>query len=898
MNKILTFTFIFLGFTINEVNAQCSTLQLTAVPSNPCQGESVTLTTSYSTIPSNHFFDFNTNTIPSGWSSGGGTNFSNNICGSSLDNTPYFWASTSVGTPQIVTADFDICTGGTLQFDMKYAVQGVGSPCEGPDEQDEGVSMEYSLDGGVTWIEFIYYSPGGFSLTNNPGGNTTIASGNTAYTSWNTFNVPIPAAAISASTRFRWVQSQSSGGCCDNWGLDNISVLAGPCVLPVVSWSNGAGNVMTQTYIAQGDSTFTVNILDENDTTVILCTQSINVPVNLIFNYPLDITICQGETYMFGPTSSSLLPYTSAGSYPVTFSTVHGCDSIITLNLTVNPILNTAMSQTVCQGESVTLGAQTFNSSGSYPVTFASAVTGCDSIMTLNLTVTPTPSTPNLTSNSPICDTEDILLTSDSGPGSTYFWTGPQSYSSGVDDPVIQNASPPHSGTYSLYIIQSNCTSATQSVNVVVNPLPAEPDYISNSPICEGQNIVFNGNASPTANYFWSGPNAWISTFMSPTIIQPTASASGAYELYIVELGCTSATHIENVIVNNKPTILYTGPTQVCGNVVNLTASAQVDAPSQLDTYFWSGSGSSIGQGQTLNHTFSISPYAHVNGTAIVETDAGCRDTATYSVELNTIPVADFIEGPPCTGLDISFNNGSNWNGSAEPGSLLQYNWSFGDSQTSTVEDPDHTYQQEGNYQVTLIVSSSSSICTDTITKEIKVSELPISEFSVVEQCFQNMQFISNSSAPNSVITGVDWDFGDGAFLEDLTGQTQYHEYANPGNYDVTLTIENQEGCLDVYTMAITVKQSKKLADIEIPNIITPNGDGINNELLMPDMEACNEYTMQIFNRWGSLMYTQVKGATPFRGLDTKGAKLTTGVYFYVIKADDITKNGTITIAY
>src|SRR5690606_35023345 len=106
-----------------------------------------------------------------------GTNYGV-YCVPSPDNTPFFWASTSSGTPHITTAGFDVCSGGTIDFQMLYAIQGQSSACEGPDERDEGVSLQYSVNNGP-WVDIIYYSPGGFTLPSNPGGNQSIASRNT-----------------------------------------------------------------------------------------------------------------------------------------------------------------------------------------------------------------------------------------------------------------------------------------------------------------------------------------------------------------------------------------------------------------------------------------------------------------------------------------------------------------------------------------------------------------------------------------------------------------------------------------------------------------------------------------------------------------------------------------------
>lgn len=163
-------------------------------------------------------FDFNSGTLPTGWAFGGGTfTVGQEPCAApSLSGTDFFWASSAgSSTPVIETSDVNTLSGGTISFDMKYAVQGGLSPCEGPDAANEGVTLQYSTDGGATWTTIDYWPPSGGAAGVHP------------YTgNWVTMSMPIPAAAQTCSTRFRWIQIVSSGSAFDNWGLDEV-VIAG-----------------------------------------------------------------------------------------------------------------------------------------------------------------------------------------------------------------------------------------------------------------------------------------------------------------------------------------------------------------------------------------------------------------------------------------------------------------------------------------------------------------------------------------------------------------------------------------------------------------------------------------------------------------------------------------------
>jgi len=100
--------------------------------------------------------------------------------------------------------------------------------------------------------------------------------------------------------------------------------------------------------------------------------------------------ICQGESYAIGGQT-----FTSTGVYQVPFTAFNGCDSVITLTLTVGPVIETTLNETVCFGESFEVGGQSFSTSGTYQIPFV-ANNGCDSLITLHLTALPPLNVPSI----------------------------------------------------------------------------------------------------------------------------------------------------------------------------------------------------------------------------------------------------------------------------------------------------------------------------------------------------------------------------------------------------------------------------------------------------------------------------------------------------------------------
>lgn len=261
MRKLLMLFGVFAFFN-TSIFAQTTVCNISVTPMDTiiCPGDSLFIKATGS-LTGPQSFDFNTGVLPPSWSVSGGTNFGQ-PCGPNSTNSNYYWASTSGVTPQIATPSFDVSCGGYIQFEMKYSIQGQSAPCEGPDQANEGVSLQYSLNGGVNWVDIVYYSPGGYTLPTNPNTSASAANGPTAYTNWSTFTVNVPPGAVSASTKFRWIQTVSSGGGFDAWGLDNVFVNAGPCNSAVINWSNGLQDTTSFWTTPISDTTFIAFVYD------------------------------------------------------------------------------------------------------------------------------------------------------------------------------------------------------------------------------------------------------------------------------------------------------------------------------------------------------------------------------------------------------------------------------------------------------------------------------------------------------------------------------------------------------------------------------------------------------------------------------------------------------------
>jgi gliding motility-associated-like protein len=224
-------------------------------------------------------------------------------------------------------------------------------------------------------------------------------------------------------------------------------------------------------HICQGASyTFAGNVLSTagNYTQLLQtatgCDSIINLSliVDPILTANIQAAICQGGSYVFG---SQIL--TTAGNYSRTIQTQAGCDSIINLTLAVNPVLSSSSSMTFCQGESTLFYGQTLTNTGVYSHTLQT-VAGCDSVVTLNLTVYPIPAAPILTGNSPVeCPGDVVTLTIDPISNAQYQWSGPFNFTS-VNSTVYFPVDIVQMGNYSATISVNGCVSSPSSIPVSI----------------------------------------------------------------------------------------------------------------------------------------------------------------------------------------------------------------------------------------------------------------------------------------------------------------------------------------------------------------------------------------------------------------------------------------------
>ena len=553
---------------------------------------------------------------------------------------------------------------------------------------------------------------------------------------------------------------------------------------------------------------------------------SSNSPVCAGNTLNLDANTIAGATYAWtGPNgfasaaedpSIANVTVAASGSYSASV-TVTGCSSpAANLNVTVTPLpVSPAVGSNspICQGGSINLTAgnvagaayhwsgpnaytsavqnpavtpATVAMSGTYSVYVTAS--GCTSAtVTTPVTVNPTPATPVISSNSPVCAGSTLNLTSNTVGGAAYAWSGPNAFASAVQNPAITPATTAASGTYSVYATVAGCTSATATLDAVVNPIPAAPVIGSNTPVCQGNAINLTADAVTGATYAWSGPNAYTSAVQSPVITPAAPAQSGTYSAYVVVLGCTSATAATPVLVNPTPaTPVVSSNTPVCsGNAINLTSTAVAGA-----TYVWTGPG---GFTSAVQSPVIASATTAMGGTySLYVTVTGCTSaTAATPVVVNPTPAAPVIgsNGPVCAGETLNLTSNS-------AQGLLNF-WSGPNGFTSPAANPSIASATTGMSGTYSLYTSIAGCTSSTATVSVLVRPVYTADFALTPQiCLGADAFaLYNGNGPANA--EYHWEAGNGATLTGSGQGPVTIRWGNPGVQTMTLTVA-LNGCASV----------------------------------------------------------------------------------------------------
>jgi gliding motility-associated-like protein len=274
----------------------------------------------------------------------------------------------------------------------------------------------------------------------------------------------------------------------------------------------------------------------------------------------------------------------------------------------------------------------------------------------------------------------------------------------------------------------------------------------------------------------------------------------GSYNVMLIDSSfCGRDTAMVTVNIVPPPTAAFTANNDtICqGQSVTFTNLSTGGGNSWSWNYggaTWTTTGSGP-QTHTFNSpgSYTIKLAANITGGT-----ASCTDTASMVIFVKPSPQAVFTVNNPssCDTGTVSFTNNSV--------NAIQWSWSFGNSNTSTLQNPPaQFYNAPGIYPVNLTVTSANG-CTASTSSTVNIYQSPVPALSPLAVCAGQAAVFSDMSAtaPGDPVTAWTWNFGDGSPLSNA--QNPSHTYGTAGLYNVNLTVSTAH-CSTTGTIQVTV---------------------------------------------------------------------------------------------
>ncbi len=272
-----------------------------------------------------------------------------------------------------------------------------------------------------------------------------------------------------------------------------------------------------------------------------------------------------------------------------------------------------------------------------------------------------------------------------------------------------------------------------------------------------------------------------------------------------------------------KPTADFSySPSAPSTQDVILFIDASTDNDGAIVSWSWN-----FGDGTTSTTQHPTHQYVD-NGTytvtlTVTDDDGVTNETSQQIVVSNVGPIANFTYYPlfPTDLQIIAFTD----NSTDVDGYITSWSWDFGDGNTSTAQNPNHQYTDDGTYIVNLTITDDDG-ATNVTSQQISILNVaPSADFiySPTDPTNKNViQFFDNSTDSDGNIVSWLWDFEDG---NTSLVQNPSHRYVNNGTYNVTLVITDDDGATDSIIKMVTVTEAPPVL-YNISGSVFYNGTG------------------------------------------------------------------------
>lgn len=601
-----------------------------------------------------------------------------------------------------------------------------------------------------------------------------------------------------------------------------------------------------------------INSFCESCNTIVPCTVDLGP----------DVVLCQGESVVLDATIPGAIYDWQDGSTNATFTASLSGNYIVTIDeggcifsdtvvVTVNPlpIVDLGNDTSQCLGSTLTLdafttgaiytwntGAPTSSIDVSTPDTYwvdveVNGCVGSDTILVDFITGPVLDLGPDIT----LCDNSTAVLDASTVAGN-YLWQ---------DGSTNSTFTVTTAGQYFVEVNSGTCQSS-DTVDVFYNSAPIV-DLGNDTTLC--QNDILQLDVTTLgATYLWQDVSL-NSTF--------NVSQAGVYWVEVTANGCTGS---DTLVIDYNTIDLGTDILLCPGDAILLDASSQATGP-----FTW--------QDGSIGNTF----LAAGPGQYWVQSSGGCVASDTVNIDIVDLTLTMALDDSVQCGTPFEVN----FTGNAQTNSagILNWIWDFGDNSTIEMQNPTHVYNSSGVFSVTLSVITVEG-CIATISEDNWITVLGVPTANFTFQPSKPTVFEPEVNFTNTSVGAVSWfwDFGDSTTSTSLHPTHEFPDVS--GQYDVTLYVTNEIGCIDSITISIGVEE---VIIYYVPNTFTPNGDEHNN-MLLPVITAgidVYDYSFTIYNRWGEVVFQTFDSKVGWDGTFA-GKLVPTGTYTWVMDFQEL----------
>jgi gliding motility-associated-like protein len=412
-----------------------------------------------------------------------------------------------------------------------------------------------------------------------------------------------------------------------------------------------------------------------------------------------------------------------------------------------------------------------------------------------------------------------------------------------------------------------NAESYSYAAGVRLTNLDGGVDYsnitVNSDTICQYDSLRFQVSATGNPEtYAWDLGDGTLSSASNPIY---SYDSGGTYFISVsIVSQCGEDTIHDTITVVPLPIVELGVDTTVC-----LSDSVSIMADSAL-SYLWGGGETT----QSISVDSTDTYFVTISNTRCASSDS---IQIVFEKTINGLAVSSLdTTDTVCDGEPLQFNGFTSRKVEA-------WLWTFGDGASDTAQNTVHTYQTGGNYTVELLATylCDQDSISDLFTYSVQINQTP--EFDLGSDTFACAELLTLKAGEDDN-AGYDYYW--------LPNEEEEFEITitEPGVYYVTV---NNDGCFSTDSVEVFFSE-----DFVIPNVFTPNNDGVNDFFRIDGTPECHDFDeLSVYNRWGMLVYYSTNPMNhAWYGFSEAGEPLPSGVYFFQLSGDDGIVNGSMTL--